>query len=560
MIAVYVARGTVLSGLRASSLNSAVASKPRNAVAARSRPIGREPEKTATGENAAMSKPVWTRTDTSNTIRIATSRTSETPSTFVLKSIPGARHQEAHDDRQQSPDDPADVEPGELGDDHLHEEAARADRADDEEVVAQRRDESRDEAARSAQALDHERVEAAGVDHLLGHLRVADREEQQDHRDDEERCGCAAAVAERDRERGHHDDAGERGDGGQDEEDDGRYPAEYTDRNWFWGEDSGTSSSFARCAGAQRTQSSAILRPRRPTVLLTLSVGGSSTRARIVRGLPGAGQEYDGAGTRRKGNADGSGAFGAEWPSSPARPAASGLRPCGIARRRGCTRGRRWIGMPPRLAVRYGSGTANSAAGSRSDITDEEAGQAGRSRQTVDRFGGLDVVVSCAGVSGPVGTLLPRCDPRGVVRGAPGVNLTGAFLVLRAAVVPLRRSPAVLRRRRRERLRFRRGARHGAVRRLEGRRAAARPRGSRRPRARRHPRQRRLSFDLVDTAMSRSDLGLDAGFRRRSLIPCRRRNDVAAHIAFLASPVSRGVNATSLVSDFGYSARSTFPA
>ena len=64
---------------------------------------------------------------------------------------------------------------------------------------------------------------------------------------------------------------------------------------------------------------------------------------------------------------------------------------------------------------------------------------------------------------------------------------------------------------------------------------------------------------IVDTAMSRGDLGLDAGFAAQPY-PVQTADDVAAQIAFLASPVSRGINATSLVSDFGYSARSTYPA
>ncbi|KEP72748.1 hypothetical protein HR12_40670 [Microbacterium sp. SUBG005] len=53
MIAVYVARGMVVRGLRASSPNSAVASKPRNPVAASRRAIGSEPEKTASGGEGA---------------------------------------------------------------------------------------------------------------------------------------------------------------------------------------------------------------------------------------------------------------------------------------------------------------------------------------------------------------------------------------------------------------------------------------------------------------------------------------------------------------------------
>ncbi len=55
VIAMYVARGMVRSGVFASSLKSAVASKPRKPVAASSRPIGSEPENTHSGLNAATS-------------------------------------------------------------------------------------------------------------------------------------------------------------------------------------------------------------------------------------------------------------------------------------------------------------------------------------------------------------------------------------------------------------------------------------------------------------------------------------------------------------------------
>ena len=37
-------------------------------------------------------------------------------------------------------------------------------------------------------------------------------------------------------------------------------------------------------------------------------------------------------------------------------------------------------------------------------------------------------------------------------------------------------------------------------------------------------------------------------------------DEVAAHVAYLLSPRSRAVNGTTLLSDFGYTARSGFPA
>lgn len=190
------------------------------------------------------------------------------------------------------------------------------------------------------------------------------------------------------------------------------------------------------------------------------------------------------------------------------------------------------------------------------DIT-QEAEVAAAVDQVLERFGGLDVVVSCAGVSGPVGTRLAEvslAEWDAVLR----VNATGAFLVMRAAVEPLRRSaaasivlvssdsafvaaPGMVPY----------GASKAAL--LQLARAAAVDLAADGIRV------TAVCPSIVDTPMSRGDLGLEAGFSEQPY-PVQSTDDVAAQIAFLASPVSRGVNATALVSDFGYSARSTYPA
>lgn len=62
---------------------------------------------------------------------------------------------------------------------------------------------------------------------------------------------------------------------------------------------------------------------------------------------------------------------------------------------------------------------------------------------------------------------------------------------------------------------------------------------------------------IVDTPMSRSDLGReDLGFEGSGL-PVMRASQLARHALFLVSPVSAPIKATTLVSDFGYVSRST---
>ena len=63
---------------------------------------------------------------------------------------------------------------------------------------------------------------------------------------------------------------------------------------------------------------------------------------------------------------------------------------------------------------------------------------------------------------------------------------------------------------------------------------------------------------IVDTPMSRGDLG-DEAFAAPSF-PVQTADEVASHAVYLVSPRSRAINGTTVVSDFGYSARSGFPA
>jgi dihydroanticapsin dehydrogenase len=192
------------------------------------------------------------------------------------------------------------------------------------------------------------------------------------------------------------------------------------------------------------------------------------------------------------------------------------------------------------------------------DVTDEAA--LARTLEEVERrFGGLDAVVGCAGVSGPVGTLLDEVTPR-QWRAVMDVNVTGNFLLLRSAAALLRRSaePAAVLVASDSALVASPGmapycASKAAV--LQLARAASVDLAPIRVVA--------VCPSIVDTPMSRTDLGIElgaAGGFDGTPYPVQTPEEVAASIAFLCSPWARAISGTALVSDFGYSARSGFPA
>ncbi|WP_353115705.1 SDR family oxidoreductase [Microbacterium sp.] len=189
------------------------------------------------------------------------------------------------------------------------------------------------------------------------------------------------------------------------------------------------------------------------------------------------------------------------------------------------------------------------------DVTDEE--QVSAAVQEAGRvLGGLHAVVCCAGISGPVGTGIEQTS-RTQWDAVFAVNVTGAFLVLKHAIPLLRAAPeavAVL------------IASDSAVVASPGMapycasKAALVQLG------------RALSVDLagdgirvatvspsvVDTPMSRDDLGVD-GFDGAAF-PVQTADEVASHVAYLVSTRARAVNGSGILSDFGFSARSGFPA
>ena len=190
------------------------------------------------------------------------------------------------------------------------------------------------------------------------------------------------------------------------------------------------------------------------------------------------------------------------------------------------------------------------------DVTDE--GQVDAAVGTVvAAFGELHTVVCCAGISGPVGSGIEQTS-RDAWDAVFAVNVTGAFLVLRAALPALRAAPEA-----------------SVVLLTSDSATVASPGMTAYCASKAALAQfgRALSVDLapdgirvvhvapsvVDTPMSRGDLGADDGFGSADF-PVQTPAEVAAHVAYLASPRARAITGTGLISDFGYSARSGFPA
>jgi dihydroanticapsin dehydrogenase len=173
------------------------------------------------------------------------------------------------------------------------------------------------------------------------------------------------------------------------------------------------------------------------------------------------------------------------------------------------------------------------------------------------RLGGLDHIVASAGVEGEMGASLEEVTEQGF-REVLNVNVLGAFLVVKQAAPHLKlaseasvtiigsdsgfvAAPGMLAY----------NASKGAIAQLT----------------------RALSFELyddfkirvnsvcpsiVDTPMARRGMGVDSF--DDVPFPVNAPDDVAWSVLFLSSPLSRAINGVSLMSDFGYSVRSSFPA
>ena len=173
----------------------------------------------------------------------------------------------------------------------------------------------------------------------------------------------------------------------------------------------------------------------------------------------------------------------------------------------------------------------------------------------IDRHGGIDMLLCCAGISGPVGATAPDINVEDWDR-VMAVNVRGSFLAAKHALPALTRSPvgAVM---------F--VASDAALVAFEGMSPYCTSKGAVVMLA------KSLSVDfptvrfnclcpgIVDTPMSRADLGFPDGFAETDL-PVIHADQLAKQAAFLVSPTSYPINGTTVVSDFGYVARSALPA
>jgi len=191
------------------------------------------------------------------------------------------------------------------------------------------------------------------------------------------------------------------------------------------------------------------------------------------------------------------------------------------------------------------------------DVTDEASVSSAVTAAST-ALGTVDAVIACAGISGPFGSPVDEialADWNAVL----AVNVTGPFLIVKHALPHLRsaEAPSIVLLASDSSFVAAPGmvpynASKGAVLQL----------------------MRALSVDLaadgvrvnavcpsiVDTPMARADLGVQPGGFADAEFPVQSPAEVARHVLYLASPVSRPVNGHALVSDFGYLARSSFPA
>ncbi|MFT4052000.1 MAG: SDR family oxidoreductase [Microbacterium sp.] len=200
-----------------------------------------------------------------------------------------------------------------------------------------------------------------------------------------------------------------------------------------------------------------------------------------------------------------------------------------------------------------GDGTVVTAA---ADVADEEQVR-GAIDAIAGRLGGLDALVISAGVEGEMGAAAADVTADGF-REVLDVNVLGAFLAVKAALPHLSGSPGatvtII------------GSDSGFVS-VPGMLAYNASKGAIVQLV------RALAFELyddygirvnsvapsvVDTPMARRGLGDEV--MDDPAFPLQSPEDVAWSVAYLSSRRARAINGTTLLSDFGYTGRSSFPA
>lgn len=173
-------------------------------------------------------------------------------------------------------------------------------------------------------------------------------------------------------------------------------------------------------------------------------------------------------------------------------------------------------------------------------------------------FGGIDVAVGCAGISGPVGVPLEQVTVEDFNR-VLSVNVTGQFLLARQCASYLRKAaaPAVVFIASDSSFVAAPGmvpynASKGAVLQLTRALSVELEEAAIRVNC--------VCPSIVDTPMARRDLHIAGDGFGAMPYPVQQPEQVANHVLYLASACSAPVNGASVVSDFGYLARSAFPA
>ena len=203
------------------------------------------------------------------------------------------------------------------------------------------------------------------------------------------------------------------------------------------------------------------------------------------------------------------------------------------------------------------SASGVDALGVTCDVADEDSTRA--AIETVaEHFGGIDALLCCAGISGLYGRTIeqvtvPEWDQ------LMAVNVRGQWLPVKLAIPHLRRSQqaavviiasdsALVA----SPLHVPYCASKGGVLMLTKALAVdLRSDGVR---------VNCVCPSIVDTAMSRADLGLtEQGFDKANY-PVQTADDIARYMTLLAAPATRTISGHPLVADYGYLAESNFPA